>query len=183
MFAKLYSAVYVWHRPGAPLDPLRAVGAVQAGAAVGAEVVACLYVDHRVSAHGALLFLASSHPPCAGIRSILLMPAGTVPAAAATLLVCVPAPELPHAGIASQMRPARSRPPQSLTGRFRGSSGCMGQDGVPGRQGSRPSMPFPLSLRSRRLFVSPSSPSAWSPYPSSACAGPFPAPVSFRSLS
>ena len=67
------------------------------------------------SAHGALLFLASSHPPCAGIRSILLMPAGTVPAAAVTLLVCVPAPELPHAGIASQMRPARSRPPQSLT--------------------------------------------------------------------
>ena len=82
MFAKLYSAVYVWHRPGAPLDPLRAVGAVQAGAAVGAEVVAGPYVDHRVSAHGALLFLASSHPPCAGIRSILLMPAGTVPAAA-----------------------------------------------------------------------------------------------------
>ena len=53
----------------------------------------------------------------------------------------------------------------------------------PGRQGSRPPMPFPLSLRSRRLFVSPSSPSAWSPYPSSACAGPFPALVSFRSLS
>ena len=110
MFAKLYSAVYVWHRPGAPLDPLRAVGAVQIGAAVGAEVVACLYVDHHMSAHGALLFLASSHPPCAGIRSILLMPADTVPAAAVTLLVCVPAPELPHAGIASQMRPARSGP-------------------------------------------------------------------------
>ena len=72
---------------------------------------------------------------------------------------------------------------RSLTGRSRGPSGCMGQDGVPGRQGSRPPMPFPLSLRSRRLFVSPSSPSAWSPYPSSACAGPFPAPVSFRSLS
>ena len=72
---------------------------------------------------------------------------------------------------------------RSLTGRFRGPSGCMGQDGVPGRQGSRPPMPFPLSLRSRRLFVSPSSPSAWSPYPSSACAGPFPALVSFRSLS
>ena len=36
------------------LDPLRAVGAVQAGAAVGAEVVAGLYVDHRVSAHGAI---------------------------------------------------------------------------------------------------------------------------------
>ena len=165
------------------MDPLRAVGAVQVGAAVGAEVVAGLYVDHHMSAHGALLSLASSHPPCAGIRSILLMPAGTVPAAAVTLLVCVPAPELPHAGIASQMRPARSKPPQGLTGRFRGPSGCMGQDGVPGRQGSRPSMPFPLSLRSRRLFVSPSSPSAWSPYPSSACAGPFPAPVSFRSLS
>ena len=67
------------------------------------------------SAHGALLFLASSHPPCAGIRSILLMPACTVPAAAVTLLVCAHAPELPHAGIASQMRPARSRPPQGLT--------------------------------------------------------------------
>ena len=73
--------------------------------------------------------------------------------------------------------------PTEPHGRFRGPSGCMGQDGVPGRQGSRPPMPFPLSLRSRRLFVSPSSPSAWSPYPSSACAGPFPAPVSFRSLS
>ena len=72
---------------------------------------------------------------------------------------------------------------RSLTGRSRGPSGCMDQDGVPGRQGSRPPMPFPLSLRSRRLFVSPSSPSAWSPYPSSACAGPFPALVSFRSLS
>ena len=115
---KLPKRPHARHCPGAPrtsLDPLRAVGAVQAGAAVGAEVVAGLYVDHRVSAHGALLFLASSHPPCAGIRSILLMPAGTVPAAAVTLLVCAPAPELPHAGIASQMRPARSRPPQSLT--------------------------------------------------------------------
>ena len=137
MFAKLYSAVYVWHRPGAPPDPLRAVGAVQAGAAVGAEVVACLYVDHRVSAHGALLSLASSHPPCAGIRSILLMPTGTVPAAAVTLLVCAPAPELPHAGIASQMRPARSKPPQSLTGRFRrliwlhGSGRSPGASGIP----------------------------------------------------
>ena len=110
---KLPKRPHARHCPGAPrapLDSLRAVGAVQAGAAVGAEVVACLYVDHRVSAHGALLFLASSHPPCAGIRSILLMPAGTVPAAAVTLLVCVPAPELPHAGIASQMRPARSGP-------------------------------------------------------------------------
>ena len=72
---------------------------------------------------------------------------------------------------------------RSLTSRFRGPSGCMGQDGVQGRQGSRPPMPLPLSLRSRRLFVSPSSPSAWSPYPSSACAGPFPALVSFRRLS
>ena len=97
-----------------PLDPLRAVGAVQVGAAVGAEVVAGLYVDHRVSAYGALLFLACRHLPYAGIRSILLMPAGTVPAAAVTLLVCVPAPELPHAGIASQMWPRpenRLRPP------------------------------------------------------------------------
>ena len=42
---------------------------------------------------------------------------------------------------------------RSLTGRFRGPSGCMGQDGVPGRQGSRPPMPFPLSLRSRRLCL------------------------------
>ena len=68
--------IHVWHCPGAPrtsLDSLWAVGAVQVGAAVGAEVVACLYVDHRVSAHGALLFLASSHPPCAGIRFILLI--------------------------------------------------------------------------------------------------------------
>ena len=40
---------------------------------LGAEVVAGLYVDHRVSAHGAFLFLASSHPPCAGIRFILLI--------------------------------------------------------------------------------------------------------------
>ena len=47
---------------------------------------------------------------------------------------------------------------RSLTGRVRGSSGCMGQDGVPGRQGSRLPMPFPLSLRSRRLFVSPVQP-------------------------
>ena len=57
------------------------------GAAVGAEVVACLYVDHRVSAHGALLFLANSHPPCAGIRFILLILAGTVPAVAAIPLI------------------------------------------------------------------------------------------------
>ena len=78
--------IHVWHCPGAPrtsLDSLRAVGAVQAGAAVGAEVVAGLYVDHRVSAHGALLFLANSHPPCAGIRFILLILAGTAPATAA----------------------------------------------------------------------------------------------------
>ena len=93
-----------------PLDPLRAVGAVQVGAAVGAEVMAGLYVDHRVSAYGALLFLACRHPPYAGIRSILLMPAGTVPAAAVTLLVCAPAPELPHAGIASQMWPKAGKP-------------------------------------------------------------------------
>ena len=51
--------VHAWHCLGAPstlLDPLRAVGAVQTGAAVGAEVVAGLYVDHRVSTHRALLF-------------------------------------------------------------------------------------------------------------------------------
>ena len=64
--------VHVWHCPGAPrtsLDPLRAVGAVQVGAAVGAEVVAGLYVDHRVSAHGTLFFLACGHPPCSGSAS------------------------------------------------------------------------------------------------------------------
>ena len=76
--------IHVWHCPGAPrtsLDSLRAVGAVQAGAAVGTEVVAGLYVDHCVSAHGALLFLANSHPPCAGIRFILLILAGMAPPA------------------------------------------------------------------------------------------------------
>ena len=71
-----------------PLDPLRAVGAVQMGAAVGAEVVACLYVDHRVSAHGALLFLANSHPPCAGIRFILLILADTALAAIRLMRAC-----------------------------------------------------------------------------------------------
>ena len=53
------------------------------GAAVGAEVVTGLYVDHRVSTHGALLFPACGHSPYAGIRFILLILAGTVPAAAA----------------------------------------------------------------------------------------------------
>ena len=57
------------------------------GAAVGAEVVACLYVDHLASAHGALFFLANSHPPCAGIRFILLILAGTVSAAATIRLM------------------------------------------------------------------------------------------------
>ena len=83
--------VHVWHCPGAPrtsLDPLRDVGAVQVGAAVGAEVVACLYVDHRVSAHGALLFLACSHPPCAGIRFILLILADTALAAIRLMRAC-----------------------------------------------------------------------------------------------
>ena len=78
--------VHVWHCPGAPrtsLDSLRDVGAVQVGAAVGAEVVASLYVDHRVSTHGALLFPACGHPPYTGIRFILLILAGTVPATAA----------------------------------------------------------------------------------------------------
>ena len=53
------------------------------GAAVEAEVVAGPYVDHRVPAHGTLLFLACSHPPCSGIRFILLILAGTAPAATA----------------------------------------------------------------------------------------------------
>ena len=82
--------IHVWHCPGAPrasLDSLRAAGAAQVGAVVGAEVVAGPYADHRVSARGALLFLASSHPPCAGIRFILLILAGTVPAAAAIRLM------------------------------------------------------------------------------------------------
>ena len=64
--------VHAWHCPSAPrmpLDPLRAVGAVQVGAAVGAEVVAGLYVDHLASAHGALFFLACGHPPCSGSAS------------------------------------------------------------------------------------------------------------------
>ena len=64
--------IHVWHCHGAPrtsLDSLRAVGAVQVGAAVVAEVVAGLYVDHRVSAHGALFFLACGHPPCSGSAS------------------------------------------------------------------------------------------------------------------
>ena len=82
---------HAWHCPGAPrtsLDPLRGVGAVQVGAAVGAEVVACLYVDHRVSAHGALLFLACSHPPCAGIRFILLILTDTALAAIRLMRAC-----------------------------------------------------------------------------------------------
>ena len=91
---------YAQYRPSAPrtsLDLLRAVGAVQVGAAVGAEVVAGLYVDHRVSAHGALFFLACSHPPCSRIRSILLALAGTAPAAVAIPLMRALAPGLPSA--------------------------------------------------------------------------------------
>ena len=78
--------VHAWRCPSAPhmpLDPLRAVGAVQVGAAVGAEVVAGLYVDHLASAHGALLSLACRHTRYAGIRFILLILAGTVPVATA----------------------------------------------------------------------------------------------------
>ena len=89
---------YAQHRPSAPrmpLDPLRAVGAVQVGAAVGAEVVTGLYVDHRVPAHGALLSLTCSHLPCSRIRFILLILAGTVPAAAAIRPMRAPAPGLP----------------------------------------------------------------------------------------
>ena len=83
--------IHVWHCPGAPrtsLDPLRDVGAVQVGAAVGAEVVACLYVDHHVSAHGTLLSLACSHPLCAGIRFILLILADTALAAIRLMRAC-----------------------------------------------------------------------------------------------
>ena len=58
------------------------------GAAVGAEVVAGLYVDHRVSAHGALFFLTNSHPPCAGIRFILLILADTELAAIRLMRAC-----------------------------------------------------------------------------------------------
>ena len=50
---KLPKRPHARHCLGAPLDPLRAVGAVQAGAAVGAGIVAGLYVDHHMSAHGA----------------------------------------------------------------------------------------------------------------------------------
>ena len=56
------------------MDPLRAVGTVQVGAAVGAEVVAGLYVDHRVSAHGALLSLACGHLPCSRDPLHILLP-------------------------------------------------------------------------------------------------------------
>ena len=52
------------------------------GAAVGAEVVASLYVDHHVSTHGTLLFPACGHSPYVRIRFILLILAGTVSAAA-----------------------------------------------------------------------------------------------------
>ena len=101
--------VHVWHCPGASrtsLDSLRAVGAVQVGAVVGAEVVAGLYVDHRVSARGALLFLASNHPPCAGIRFILLILAGTVSAAAAIQLMRALAPRVATCLPGSQMHTA-----------------------------------------------------------------------------
>ena len=98
--------VHAWHCPSAPrmpLDPLRAVGAVQVGAAVGTEVVAGLYVDHRVPAHGALLSLTCSHPPCARIRSILLILAGTVPAAAA-VRPCARPRQGCHPGVSRQTR-------------------------------------------------------------------------------
>ena len=80
---RLTKRLHAWHCPSAPrtpLDPLQTVGAVQVGAAVGAEVVTGLYVDHRVSTHGALFFPACGHPPYVGIRFILLILAGTVPA-------------------------------------------------------------------------------------------------------
>ena len=79
------------------LDPLWAVGAVQVDAAVGAENVAGLYVVHLASAHGALLFLACRHPSCAGIRFILLILTGAVPAAAAISSMRAPAPGSPPA--------------------------------------------------------------------------------------
>ena len=93
---------YAQHRPSAPrmpLDPIRAVGAVQVGAAIGAEVVAGLYVDHRVSAHGALLSLACRHTRYAGIRFILLilagrcrwqLPPGTHARACSKIAICLP---------------------------------------------------------------------------------------------
>ena len=74
---------HAWHCPGAPLDPLRAVGAVQEGAAVGAEVVAGPYADHHMSTHGHLFILPAAIHQTLGIRLILLIPAGTAPAAAA----------------------------------------------------------------------------------------------------
>ena len=81
---RLTKRLHAWHCPSAPrtpLDPLQTVGAVQVGAAVGAEVVAGLYAGHRVSAHGALLSLACRHTRYAGIRFILLILAGMAPAA------------------------------------------------------------------------------------------------------
>ena len=90
--------VHVWHCPGAPrtpLDPLRAVGAVQVGAAVGAEVVAGLYVDHRVSAHGTLLSLVCRHPPNAREPPHITHSGRTVPVAAAIRPTRTPAPGSP----------------------------------------------------------------------------------------
>ena len=92
--------VHVWHCPGAPstpLDSLRAVGAVQVGAAVGAEVVAGLYVDHRMSAHGALLSLACRHPPNAREPPHITYSGRTVPVAAAIRPTRAPAPGSPLA--------------------------------------------------------------------------------------
>ena len=80
-----------------PLDPLRAVGAVQVGAAVGAEVVAGLYVDHHVSAHGALLSLTYSHPPNAREPPHITHSGRTVPVTAAIPLMRAPAPGSPPA--------------------------------------------------------------------------------------
>ena len=78
-----------------PLDPLRAVGAVQVGAAVGAEVVAGLYVDHHMSAHGTLLSLACRHPPNAREPPHITHSGRTVPVAAAIRPTRTPAPGSP----------------------------------------------------------------------------------------
>ena len=78
-----------------PLDPLRAVGAVQAGAAVGAEVVAGLYVDPRVSTHGALLSLACRHPPNAREPPHITHSGRTVPVTAVIRPMRAPAPRSP----------------------------------------------------------------------------------------
>ena len=53
--------------------------------------MAGLYVDHQVSAHGALLSLVYRHPSYARICFILLILAGTVPAVSVTQLMRAPA--------------------------------------------------------------------------------------------